>query len=470
VEKKIIQRFSLIRWVSVFFNKKSLFAPVILLTALLFLPHHTEGADNFGVLGVRGLIFTGTTLETACQMVQDADIGWYRGEVLWKNIVDNEGNFNWVNLDGKIENMLRHEINIILTLRSVHKLFAPGSGKVDLGYKTIWKSAPPAPEYLENYKDFVRQIVERYDGDGVSDAPFINGIKNIKHWQIENEPGKKPNKGSNFWDGTAADYAALFLVAFDVIKEADAEAKVALSGFTHVAIKYYLEHNISFISEVLRIIHENGGDYDIFDYHCYTNYKGFIKTTKFTDKPVWVTETNVDKNQMDPNYTTEEYNRFIANDIVKRYSTMFFRGSEKVFWFEFSDKKDAIWTIPMEPNDFEQFRGLTLNDLTPKPIYFTYKLFITKVKDKERVKKVTIEPDLWVYKFGHNDRAVYVMWYDNPLGVSKGVNIPLPWESVLITHVITEPGVTEPYTEIKSTQDGFLHITLDNSPVFLEKH
>jgi hypothetical protein len=124
----------------------------------------------------------------------------------------------------------------------------------------------------------------------------------------------------------------------------------------------------------------------------------------------------------------------------------------------------------MEPNDFEQFRGLTQNDLTPKPVYYTYKLFITKVKDKERVRKVTIEPDVWVYKFGHNDRSVYVMWYDNPLGVSKGVNIPLPWESVIITHVITEPGVTEPYTEIKTTQDGFLQINLDDSPIFVEKY
>ena len=62
------------------------------------------------------------------------------------------------------------------------------------------------------------------------------------------------------------------------------------------------------------------------------------------------------------------------------------------------------------------------------------------------------------------------MWYDNPQSVSKGVNIPLPWESVLITHVITEAGVTEPSTEIKSTQDGFLNITLDNSPIFVEKY
>jgi hypothetical protein len=448
-------------------SRKFLSMLILILAGFICLPTFSEGADKFGV---RGLMFTGTKLDTACQMVQDADIGWHRTEVLWKNIVDNEGNFNWVNMDEKIEKMLGHEINGILTLRSVHELFAPGSGEVDLGYKIIWKSAPPAPEYLENYRDFVRQIVERYDGDGVSDAPFVNEIKNIKYYQIENEPGKKPNKWSVFWEGTAADYAALFLVAHSVIKEADAGAKVALSGFTHVAIKYYLEKDMSFISEVLRIIHEKDVDFDIFDYHSYKNYKTFIKTTKFTGKPVWVTETSVNKNQMDPNYTVEEYNRFVAKDIVKRYSTMFFRGAKKVFWVNFSDKEDAIWTIPMAPNDFEQFRGLTQNDLTPKPVYYTYKLFITKVKDKEPVRKVAIEPYVWAYKFGQGDGAVYVIWYDNTQSVSKGVNIPLPWENVLITHVITEPGVTEPYTEIKSTQDGVLQITLDDSPIFLEMH
>lgn len=465
--RQILQPYRLITWAFAIFTKKFLFASVILLIPFIFSSHFAEGADKFGV---RGLIFTGAELETACQMVQDADIGWHRGEVLWKNIMDNEGNFNWVNLDERIENTLRHEINSILTLRSVHELFAPGSGEVDLGYKTVWKSAPPAPEYLENYKDFVRQIVERYDGDGISDAPFVNEIKNIKHWQIENEPGKKPNEGSVFWKGTAADYSALFLVTYDVIKEADLEAKVALSGFTHVAIKYYLEKDISFISEALRIIHEKGGDFDIFDYHFYDNYNGFIKTTKFTDKPVWVTETNVNKNQLDPNYTIEEYNRFVAKDIVKRYSTLFFRGAKKVFWVEFSNKEDATWTIPMAPNDFELFRGLTQNDLTPKPVYYTYKLLIGKVGDKGNVRKIAKGSNTWVYKFSQNGEAVFVMWYDGPLGESKELKIKLPWESALITHVITEPSVTEPVTEIKSTQDGVLQITLDDSPIFVEKH
>jgi hypothetical protein len=448
-------------------SRKLLYGFIFLLAVLICPTVYAEASDKFGV---RGLNFTGTNLETACQMVQDAGIGWNRDRVFWRNIVDDEGNFNWATLDEEIENMLRHEINSIITLRSVHQLFAPGSGEFALSSKTIWKSAPPAPEYLENYKDFVRQVVERYDGDGSSDAPFVDSIKNIKYWQIENEPGKKPDKGSNYWNGTAADYAALFLVASDVIKEADPEAKVALSGFTHAAVKYFLEHEESFISEVLRIIYDNGGDFDIFDYHFSRNYEEFIGTTRLTDKPVWVTKTNIGRNQLDPDYTTEEFNRFVANDIVKRYSTMFFRGAEKVFWVEFSDEKDSVWTIPMEPSDFEQFKGLAQSDLNPKPVYYTYKLLIGKVGSKEDVRKIAKGPNTWVYKFSQDEEAVFVMWYDDPTSESTEVQITLPWENVLITHVITETGVTEPVTEIKSTQDGVLQITLDSSPIFVERY
>jgi hypothetical protein len=53
---------------------------------------------------------------------------------------------------------------------------------------------------------------------------------------------------------------------------------------------------------------------------------------------------------------------------------------------------------------------------------------------------------------------------------SKEVVIPMSWEEVLITPIITEPGVTEPETEIRPTVDGALRITLDNSPIFVEKY
>ncbi|MHC4474172.1 MAG: hypothetical protein ACYTEL_00905 [Planctomycetota bacterium] len=438
------------------------------------------GADRFGVCGLK---YGAVKLRTACEMVREADIGWYRGVIRWNQIVDNEGNFDWQTLDKQVKIILNRRINIIFTFRSVHELFAPGSGKIDLGHKKVWRSAPPAPEYLELYKDFVRQVVERYDGDGFSDAVFATDRKSVQHWQIEVEPGKKPDKGSNYWNGTAADYADLYIVAYDVIKEADLSANVALAAFTWGAMIYYAEHGDSFLREVLRILDEKGGDFDIFDFHFYKDYWKFRRIndaiydqlnefTQFSEKPLWVTETSVDKKTLDPYYTTEEHNRFVAKDIVKR--CVILNGKfVKVFWFNFSDKKNATWNVPMDPSDFEKFRGLTESSFTPKPVYYTYKLLIQKLGEKKhvrRMRQLQVNDYMWVYKFGMSHTAVYVMWYDSPDGTSGDVQVPLPWAEVLITHVITEPGVTEPVTEVKPTVDGILHITLGDSPIFVEKY
>jgi hypothetical protein len=399
-------------------------------------------------------------------MVQDADIGWYRGVVRWNKHMDNEGNLNFETLDRQIKIILNHKIKPILTLRSVHEFFAPGSGKIDLGYKKVWRSAPPAPAGLPFYEAFVREIVERYDGDGFSDAVFITGRKCIKYWQIEYEPGKKPDKGSNYWNGTAADYADLYLFAHDVIKGADLSAQVALCAFTWGALIYYLENSTSFLMEVLRIVDEQGGNIDIFDSHI-------DAYSQFSLKPLWVTETNIDKNKMDPDFTTEEYNRFVAKDIVKRYSVLSDGYVQKIFWFNFADKANVTWNVPMEPNDFEKFRGLTENSFAPKPVYYTYKLFIEKIKGKKAVRRIRAlqaDSDTWIYKFARNDSAVYVMWYDSPDSESTEEFIQLPWEQVLITHVITEPGQTEPVTEVRAAPGGVLQITLDDSPVFVQKY
>ena len=460
-------------------TKKLLSKLILVIAVLICSADFAEAADDFGIR----FKFKGKKLTSACRMVKDADINWYRGAIFWNNIVDREGNFDWNNLDNQVKRIVNHRIKIIFTLRSIHRLFAPGSGEIDLGYKTIWRAAPPAPEYLENYRDFIRGAVERYDGDGFSDASFITTGKRIKYWQIENEPGVKPGQGSVFWNGTAADYVDLFMVAYGVIKEADPGAKVALSGFTHKSIMYHIVHGISFPSEVLRILHEEEGDFDIFDFHVYKAYEKFSRIGnrirsilkgygQFDQKPIWVTETNVDKNKMDPYYTMEEYNGFVAKDIVRRYSVLLGNGIKKVFWFKLPDDNDATWNIPMEPNDFVKFRGLAENNLTPKPVYYTYKLLIEKIKGKKqkfRVPRLESEPYMWVYKFGGGNNAVYIMWYDSPLGESTEVSIPLSWEQVRITHVITEPGITEPETEIMATQNGDLQITLHDSPIFVEK-
>jgi len=438
-----------------------------------------ESATQFGIRGIKS---REPNCKTTANLARDANIGWNRRAIRWNQIVDDQGNFDWTTLDHYVQVTLNRSIQTILTLRSVHEIFAPGSGEIDLDYRIRITSFPPAPEYLEAYKEFVRRTVERYDGDGISDAHFVDSKKNIKYWQIENEVGVEPDTGSTFWYGsTPADYVDLFLVAYDVIKQTDPQAQVALSGFNHGAMTYGLEHDRSFLTEVLRMLNEAGGDFDLFDYHFYEDYRQAASVAAtvnfylnpypaFRGKPLWVTETNVDKEQMDPYCTQQNCDGLLAGDLVKRFVILLHNGIEKIFWFKLGDADDAAWNVPMTPVDFGKCRGLTDKDFTPKPVYYTYKLLIDKIKNKALGNAPAVPGGVSVYKFGLSDLAVYVLWYDHPDGDSVDANVPLPWDRVLITHIITESGETEGETETAWTADGILHLTVDETPIFLQRY
>jgi len=72
------------------------------------------------------------------------------------------------------------------------------------------------PIDLVRYEEFVKETVERYDGDGIDDLP---GMKSkIKYWQVDSEPL------------IGRDYAGLVEITCQAVKEADPEAKVILGA------------------------------------------------------------------------------------------------------------------------------------------------------------------------------------------------------------------------------------------------
>lgn len=79
-------------------------------------------------------------------------------------------------------------------------------------------------EQRESYQRFVRDVVERYDGDGVDDAP---GDIRITHWQVGNETPPFAQRA----DG-AATYAEWFTVTAEAVRQADPTAKLVLVGST----------------------------------------------------------------------------------------------------------------------------------------------------------------------------------------------------------------------------------------------
>lgn len=86
------------------------------------------------------------------------------------------------------------------------------------------------------YGDYLSALVERFDGDGLADAP---GSPRIAYWEVENEPDFDPDPfangggssyGSCYGGARAGAFAEQLRVAYRAIKGADPTATVVLGG------------------------------------------------------------------------------------------------------------------------------------------------------------------------------------------------------------------------------------------------
>lgn len=95
-------------------------------------------------------------------------------------------------------------------------------------------SCPFRPEYRDEWKDFVRTIIERYDGDGIDDMPGLDGSVHVDY-QIENEAGNRFFWYVNEMDGgvAAEEYLEILKLANEARDEADPTARIILPGFVH---------------------------------------------------------------------------------------------------------------------------------------------------------------------------------------------------------------------------------------------
>jgi hypothetical protein len=108
--------------------------------------------------------------------------------------------------------------------RGVHYLavFHPGDGP-----KGPPGGRPPTRNPLDQvpeWQRFVQAAVERFDGDGVDDAP---GEVVIKHWQLGNEIQDWTDSGRD-----ASQYAAFVEVTVEAVRRADPGAKIVLIAET----------------------------------------------------------------------------------------------------------------------------------------------------------------------------------------------------------------------------------------------
>ncbi len=152
------------------------------------------------------------------------------------------------------------------------------------------KYGEKAPHNLEAYREFVKALVERYDGDGVDDMPGLT--QPVKYWEVMNEVVPRPwgehGEVFGFFDGTAEEYFEILRVTAEAIREADPEAKILNAGIADMTIGNECKE---FYSKVFEL---GGAEYfDIANIHWLYNLEEFKRflSSHGVEKPIWITET-----------------------------------------------------------------------------------------------------------------------------------------------------------------------------------
>lgn len=170
-----------------------------------------------GETGVRTLIAKGREIGTA----------WAREELSWGNLErDGKGRWRWEPFDSRLRAAAEAGYGIVGMLLTtpawarVPDCAARASRYAAFGVRSPDYWCPPANP--QDYADYVRTVVERYDGDGLADAP---GSPRVAAWQLWNEPNAWET-----WPGSPAEFGAILQAGYAAAKLADPSATVALGG------------------------------------------------------------------------------------------------------------------------------------------------------------------------------------------------------------------------------------------------
>lgn len=242
-------------------------------------------ATEYGVVGLAEA-YRGTGLDYAKLTLEFG---------VWGNIEPERGEFNWGPMDGLVTEYQAAGYTGLQLLISAENGWASTSTAL------LNQQHFPKDEYIEDYREFVRAFVERYDGDGEGDAPGL--LYPVHHFGVERE-------FTGFWPGSGEDYVRLLEIAYPTIKEADPEAEVLLVALLMIDV-FHDDPDAATLADRLndrpgfrkptdeaRLIMGACDFYDIVDFHSLSGYREIEPTARWIrkelaaagcpDKPIWI--------------------------------------------------------------------------------------------------------------------------------------------------------------------------------------
>jgi len=357
----------------------------------------------------------------------DIGVKWGRGSgkhgLKWEMVettspLGGTSNYDWSEPDQIADFYNKNDINLIWTINPFNS--------IDQGSEF---PTGMLPNDLSAYSTFINTLAERYDRDGIDDAP---GSPVVNYWQIHNEVDV-----SHFWSDTPENYALLYKTSYDAIINANPNAKVALSGMSAPS-------GLVFFTSILSELNTIGSTFDIFDIHWYGfvgNYKKHHlgnqevladlmsvdlpnALSNFSNYEVWFTEcgthsgtdVSVSSGLAPPQSEIDQ-----ASELLKRYAYSLANNIKKIFWLTI--KETASYSVEAGRNDYFDNIGLIYNGVSvidgnltydingvgedlgdgiKKLSYFTYKKMTEKLEGSDWNNITTIidnDDNKYAFKF-----------------------------------------------------------------------
>ena len=270
-------------------NKKLL----IILLSLLILTNFANSESRFGEL-----------TEMRDEKMRGKDGQWVRphpGPFIWNHIESKKGNFFWDDVDQYVVYAQEHNQTILATIwphaNWDQKSCKRKKAKSPFGKRfTKYLSRPCS---MDDYKNFLVKLVDRYDGDGLNDMPGLT--KPIKYWDVMNEPEFKM-----FFKGSKEDFVEIFNFSSKVIKEKQPDAVIVMAGAAGMfpeSKKFWRSAlpKIKDYFDIAAIHHITPPDGKCDKELWVDEFSSLLKSLNI-NKPIWVTEAMMGKCRVIPTY------------------------------------------------------------------------------------------------------------------------------------------------------------------------
>jgi hypothetical protein len=425
--------------------------------------------------------------------VQDIGARWIRltSDIYWSKVqptreyVDNS-QYDWSFFDILI-GRVPSGVNILGTI-------SIGKERIQ---KSNWEFANKDIE--KKYIEFVKKVVDRYDGDGINDMP---GLKNpIKCWQIENEPALYYEPIFD-WEG----FSHLVEVTYKAIKDKDLKAEIALGGLAggnavnNVNDPFYplfLKQLKDFYYPLLKSLSAKNIHVDIFDIHYYSgnlrwpsdkwedNWKCMkdiytiirknLDKNGYKNTQIWITETA----------TMEKINgeKAQAASLVKRYIYPLSFGVKKIFWWNMVEGE-----YPLEVDKPANHFGLIYDGIgkddpgygVKKLSYYAYKKMVELFEgsDWNNIETIQEQDGIYIYKFMKRSKSIWAAWNENRKPRMIAITLGKGTKNVKITDSVPKYTFGKYITNYAkafnirtqlASKEGQIAIRLGEDPVFVEE-